>query len=77
MQPKFPKDLSTSNAITVNNSSEMYPLRPNTEITLPHKRYDEDDVADIKVMKILEQRFRRHTSSTSTYSHTHDNHDDS
>jgi hypothetical protein len=35
--PKFPKDLSTSNVVTVNRSSEMYPRRPNTGIMLPHK----------------------------------------
>jgi hypothetical protein len=35
--PKLPKDLSTSNVVTVNSSSETYPRRPNTGITLPHK----------------------------------------
>jgi hypothetical protein len=37
---------------------------------------DEDDVVDLKVMKILEQRLRRHTSGTSTYSHTYGDYDD-
>jgi hypothetical protein len=36
--PELPKDLSTSNAIMVNSSSETYPHRPNAGITLPHKR---------------------------------------
>jgi hypothetical protein len=35
--PELPKDLSISNAITVNRSLEMYPRRPNMGITLPHK----------------------------------------
>jgi hypothetical protein len=35
--PKFPKDLSTSNAVTVNRSSDTYPRRLNAGITLPHK----------------------------------------
>jgi hypothetical protein len=38
---------------------------------------DEDDVADLKVVKILEQRLWHHTSGTSTYSHTYGDHDDS
>jgi hypothetical protein len=37
--PKLPKDLSNSNAITVNRSSDMYPHRPNEGIMLPHKRW--------------------------------------
>jgi hypothetical protein len=32
---ELPKDLSTSNDVTVNSSSEMYPRRLNTGITLP------------------------------------------
>jgi hypothetical protein len=36
--PELPKDLSTSNVVTVNRSSEMYPRRPNAGIMLPHKR---------------------------------------
>jgi hypothetical protein len=36
--PELPKDLSNSNAVMVNRSSETYPRRPNTGITLPHKR---------------------------------------
>jgi hypothetical protein len=38
---------------------------------------DEDDVADLKVVKILEQRIRHRTSDTSAYSHTYSDHDDS
>jgi hypothetical protein len=36
-----------------------------------------DDIADLKVVKILEQRLRHRTSGTSTYSHTYGDHDDS
>jgi hypothetical protein len=36
--PELPKDLSTSNAVVVNISSDTYPRRPNAGITLPHKR---------------------------------------
>jgi hypothetical protein len=36
---------------------------------------DEDDVADLKVVKILEQRLRHRTSGTSAYSHTYGDHD--
>jgi hypothetical protein len=35
---KLPKDLSTSNAVTVNSCLVTYPCRPNAGITLPHKR---------------------------------------
>jgi hypothetical protein len=38
---------------------------------------DEDDVADLKVMKILEQQLRHRMSGTSAYSHTYGDHDDS
>jgi hypothetical protein len=38
---------------------------------------DEDNIADLKVAKILEQRLRHRTSGTSAYSHTYGNHDDS
>jgi hypothetical protein len=37
----------------------------------------EDDVADLKVVKILEQRLWHRTSGTSAYSHTFGDHDDS
>jgi hypothetical protein len=38
---------------------------------------DEDDVGNLKVVKILEQRLRHRMSGTSAYSHTYDDHDDS
>jgi hypothetical protein len=38
---------------------------------------DEDDVANLKVVKFLEQRLRHHTSGTFAYSHTYGDHDDS
>jgi hypothetical protein len=38
---------------------------------------DEDDVADLKVTKILEQRLRHRMSGTSAYSHTYMDHNDS
>jgi hypothetical protein len=37
---------------------------------------DEDDIADLKVMKFLEQPLRCHMSGTSTYLHTYGDHDD-
>jgi hypothetical protein len=37
---------------------------------------DEDDVADLKVVKILDQRLCCHMSGTSAYSHTYGDHDD-
>jgi hypothetical protein len=46
-------------------------LHPRTNVD------DKDDVADLKVMKILEQRLRHCMSGTSTYSHTYGNHDNS
>jgi hypothetical protein len=49
----------------------MQGLRSHTSVD------DEDDVADLKIMKILEQRLRHRTSSTSAYSHTYNIHDDS
>jgi hypothetical protein len=36
-----------------------------------------DDVADLKVVKILEQRLWHRTSGTSAYSHMYGDHDDS
>jgi hypothetical protein len=51
--------------------TETRGLRPRTSIV------DEDDVADLKVVKILEQRQRYRTSGTSAYSHTYGDHDDS
>jgi hypothetical protein len=38
---------------------------------------DEDDVVDLKVMKILEQRVWHCMSGTSAYLHTYGDHDDS
>jgi hypothetical protein len=38
MQPQIAEDLSKSNVVTINGDSVMYPHRPNTGITLPHKR---------------------------------------
>jgi hypothetical protein len=38
---------------------------------------DEDDIANLKVVKILDQRLRCHTSGTSAYSHMYGDHDDS
>jgi hypothetical protein len=38
---------------------------------------DEDDVAGLKVMKILEQQLQHQASSTSVYSHMYGDHDDS
>jgi hypothetical protein len=35
---ELPKDLSTSNVVTVNRSLETYPRRPNAGIMLPYKR---------------------------------------
>jgi hypothetical protein len=51
--------------------TETWVLRSRTSVD------DEDDIADLKVVKILEQRLRNHTSSTSVYSHTYGDHDDS
>jgi hypothetical protein len=45
-------------------------LRSRTTIVVEY------DVADLKVVKILEQQLRHRTSGTSAYSHTHDDHDD-
>jgi hypothetical protein len=49
----------------------MRGLRSRTSVVV------EDDVADLKVMKILAQRLRHRTSGTFTYSHTYGDHDDS
>jgi hypothetical protein len=49
----------------------MQGLRSRTSID------DEDDIANLKVMKILEQRLRHRTSGTSAYSHMYGDHDDS
>jgi hypothetical protein len=38
---------------------------------------DEDNVADLKVVKILEQQPRHRKSDTFVYSHTYGDHDDS
>jgi hypothetical protein len=49
----------------------MQGLRSRTSVVV------EDDVADLKVVKILEQQLRHRTNSTSAYSHTYGDHDDS
>jgi hypothetical protein len=48
----------------------MQGLRSHTSVD------DEDDIADLKVMKILEQRLWHHTSGSSAYSHMYGDHDD-
>jgi hypothetical protein len=73
----LPKDLSISNVVTVRSfrhvpsKTEMQGLHSRTSVAV------EDVVADLKVIKNLEQRLRHRTSGTSTYSHTYDDHDDS
>jgi hypothetical protein len=38
LQPQIAQDLSTSNVVTINRDSVMYPHRSNAGITLSHKR---------------------------------------
>jgi hypothetical protein len=75
--PKLPKDLSTSNAVTVTVVPRRTLVDPMRGLCSRTSIDDEYDIADLKVMKILEQRLRRHTSGTSTYSHTCGDYDDS
>jgi hypothetical protein len=49
----------------------MRGLRSRTSVAV------KDDIADLKVVKILEQRLQHRTSGTSAYSHTYGDHDDS
>jgi hypothetical protein len=77
MQPRFPKDLYISNVLRVRSfgrvpsKTETWGLRSRTSVAV------EDVVADLKVAKDLAQRLWHRTSSTSTYSHTYGDHDDS
>jgi hypothetical protein len=76
-QPRLPKDLSISNVVTVRSfghvasKTETRGLRSCTSVAV------KDVIADLKVAKNLAQRLRHRTSSTSAYSHTYDDHDDS
>jgi hypothetical protein len=77
MQPRFPKDLYISNVLRVRSfgrvpsKTETWGLHSRTSVVV------EDVVADLKVAKDLAQRLWHRTSSTSMYSHTYGNHDDS
>jgi hypothetical protein len=55
----------------VPSKTETWGLRFRTSVVV------EDDVADLKVVKILEQRLRHRTSGTFAYSHMYGDHDDS
>jgi hypothetical protein len=55
----------------VPSKTETRGLRSRTSVAV------EDVVADLKVMKNLEQQLRHRTSGTSAYSHTYGDHDDS
>jgi hypothetical protein len=74
--PKLPKDLSTSNVVTVNRSSMTYPCSPNVTITLPHKCWRWRWRSRPQGREDLEKRFRCHKSNTSAYLHTYSDHDD-
>jgi hypothetical protein len=64
--PELPKDLSLSNVVTVEVLRRT--LVDRTRGLRSHSSIgDEDDVADLKVVKILEQRLRCRTSGTSAY----------
>jgi hypothetical protein len=72
----MPKDLSISNVVTIGVQTRTL-LDRNAGLCSRTSVEDEDDVADLKVMKILEQRLRHRTSGTSAYSHMYADHDDS
>jgi hypothetical protein len=56
--------------------SDTYPRRPIRGLRSRISVAVVDDVADLKVMKILAQRLRHRTSGTSAYLHRYGKHDD-